>query len=103
VIATEEYENWPVWSPDSSRIAYGVEGPTGSSVWVIDADGSHNRRLVGRERDAGAPMAWEPGAQIAVNCAGRRPRHEIGVCAVRADGTGFRRLVNDGGFPAWRP
>jgi Tol biopolymer transport system component len=97
-----EAENWPVWSPDSRRVAYGVEAAAGSWVRVVDADGTKRTTVFGPRRRAGVPMAWSPGARLAVNCSGRRD-DDIGICTVDADGSRFRRVVDDGGFPGWRP
>jgi TolB protein len=93
---------YPAWSPDSRRVAYGVEAAAGSSVRVVNADGTKWTTVLGPRRRAGVPMAWSPGARLAVNCAGWRD-DDIGICTVDADGSRFRRVVDDGGFPAWRP
>jgi Tol biopolymer transport system component len=97
-----EAENWPVWSPDSRRVAYGVEAASGSWVRVVNADGTKRTTVLGPRRRAGVPMAWSPGARLAVNCSGRRD-DDVGICTVDADGSRFRRVVDDGGFPGWRP
>ncbi|HKE00692.1 MAG TPA: hypothetical protein VKE69_06760, partial [Planctomycetota bacterium] len=36
----------PDWSPDGTRIAFGVAEGSKRSLWTIDADGSRPRRLV---------------------------------------------------------
>ncbi|HSI99136.1 MAG TPA: hypothetical protein VLA59_01990 [Patescibacteria group bacterium] len=51
---------YPTWSPDGARLAFG----RGDEIWVMNADGSDQRRLV-----AGASpwsMAWDPdGSRLA--------------------------------------
>lgn len=54
----------PDWSPDGSQIAYAAD----DSIWVVDADGTDNRRLAGCTspcRDLDKP-AWSPdGSKVA--------------------------------------
>ena len=78
----------PAWSPNGERIAY----VTGGDLWVADADGTHQGRLV---PDADTPT-WAPG--------GRRLAfvRDGFVWTVRADGLGERRLAR-GGHPDWSP
>lgn len=47
-------------SPDGSQIAFvrGLELP--QSIWVMDVDGSHSRKLVGQIGDTFGPAAWSP-------------------------------------------
>lgn len=53
----------PSWSPDGTRIAFHrvAAGGTGNEVWVMNADGSDERRVAG---DAFAP-AYGPGERLA--------------------------------------
>jgi Tol biopolymer transport system component len=87
--------NWPMWSPDGTKIAWG----RGDSVWVMNADGSDKRSVT----DAGGvPGAWAPGPFITFQC--ETPKG-IGICAVREDGTALTQLLSgmEAGFPGWRP
>lgn len=47
-------------SPDGSQIAFvrGTEMP--QSIWVMDEDGGHARKLVGQTYDTFGPVAWSP-------------------------------------------
>ena len=47
------------WSPDGSRIAFTAVTSTGAALFVMDADGTHPRRLVTRTPRSYAP-AWSP-------------------------------------------
>jgi len=54
----------PHWSPDGSQLTYWRDPyengqPTGTAVFVIDADGKHERRLTDPTLFAGAPD-WSP-------------------------------------------
>ena len=67
----------PTWSPDSRRIAYTYDG----SIWVVNADGHHARRLV-----SGSDPSWSPdGRWIVFN--GLSTRFE-GLWEIHPNGTG---------------
>ena len=54
----------PTWSPDGDRIAY--FSTERSEIWVMNADGSDQRRLFGSKENEGWAPAWSPdGARIA--------------------------------------
>jgi TolB protein len=77
----------PVWSPNRRRIAFQRSG----AVWLMNADGSGQRRLI-----AGGSPTWSPtGGQIAF--ASDRSIH-----MVNATGGTPRRLA-EGHTPAWSP
>jgi Tol biopolymer transport system component len=110
-------DGWPVWSPDGSSIAFTSERDdcsfvpsdqecwgTGEpedrhrDVWVMNADGSDQRRVTS---EAGQFVAWSPdGGFLLVS--GRA------LYVVRPDGTGRLELRADGidrplgGIPDWR-
>jgi TolB protein len=102
----------PMWSPNGTRIAFlrfsvppacgGWGTDPGPNVWVMNADGSGQRRLA-----RGWPSAWSAdGRKIAFTGPGDRP----GMYVVNADGSAQRRLNTvsfpgrpDGGSAAWSP
>ncbi|WP_217913379.1 TolB family protein [Miltoncostaea marina] len=96
----------PAWSPDGLRIAFiSTRGPGGTAdVWVMNADGSDQRRLTQESADASAP-SWSPdGGRIAytVTAAGHQD------VAVMPFGTSGQRVViaggdGDQGLPVWTP
>jgi TolB protein len=48
------------WSPDGRRIAFSSERDGEGEVWVMDADGSHQRRLTHDPATYDAPKRWLP-------------------------------------------
>jgi Tol biopolymer transport system component len=81
------HDHSPAWSSSRRRIAFVRRGV----VWLMNADGSRQRRLV-----AGSAPTWAPsGLQIAFATA--RGVHVVGV------GGGASRFVAAGTMPAWSP
>ena len=84
----------PSWSPDGTRIAFRSERSGKPEIWVMDADGAHQRRLT-----AGLSPAWSPdGSLIAFSA-------PAGLSVIRPDGTGLRVLPHSEGgeYPSWSP
>ena len=52
----------PRWSPDGRRIVFQHPEDFGPSLWVMNSDGSHRRRLTPAGMDVGAPD-WSPDGQ----------------------------------------
>jgi Tol biopolymer transport system component len=75
----------PAWSADRRRIAFVRSG----AVWLMNADGSRQRRLV-----AGTSPTWSPGGREIAFATSR------GVEIVGAGG-GSQRLLTVGSLPAW--
>lgn len=94
----------PGWSPDGKLIAF-LRRPTRAGrdrLFVMRPDGTGARAVRRDSLDQGSP-AWSPnGTEIAFWRGGLR---RGGIYAVRADGSGFRRIVAnaDYGGPAWSP
>lgn len=94
-----EYE--PRWSPDGMQLTYWrdpyVAGkPTGTSVYVIDADGRNERQLTDPALFAGSPD-WSPDGEWIVYST--YPLSEFQCCQVsnlyrmRPDGSGVEQLT----------
>jgi Tol biopolymer transport system component len=87
------------WSPNGSRIAY-VSYPSRLTdtghVYVVNADGSGNRKLT-RSQEFESQPAWSPsGRQIALT-------RGTNVVVALSNGTGERVAVRGARDPAWRP
>ena len=102
----------PVWSPDGRKLAFSSERDGNAELYVMNSDGSNQRRLT-RSPEAEESLTWSPdGRKIAfvrsirgrsvtiagVTHPGRLLRQEIYV--MNADGSGQRMLAR-GHAPAW--
>ena len=86
----------PAWSPDGKRISFARYG---LGIWVIDAHGSHQRRLTTRAGD-GEP-AWSPSGSQIVFTRGSGYRSELWI--MRRDGSHQARLITNGYSASWQP
>jgi TolB protein len=89
------------WSPDGKRIAFARRSvdentfPSNSGdIWVMNADGTHKRRLTGRTGDVfeDKSPAWSPDSQlIAYSCraghADIAAQNPPDICVIKADGS----------------
>jgi TolB protein len=96
------------WSPDGTTIAF-VRGGYGGDLWLMNADGSHPRKLTaGDAKDGvsaglGAGPSWSPdGSQIVFSGFPRGDGSE-GIWIIDADGTDLHQIVSGGNAPAWSP
>jgi TolB protein len=90
----------PAWSPDGKRVAFASRREGRSHIFVMDADGSHTRRLTSGKHEDGQP-AWSPdGRWIAFE------RDQM-LYLVSPDGGEPRRVTRSLGGeerdPAWSP
>jgi TolB protein len=95
------------WSPDGARIAFRSERNGEPEIWLMNADGSGQRRLA-----LGLSPAWSPdGSRIAfaapgdLLCLPGRGLRCSGLAIMNADGSGQHRIPHtDGGeYPSWSP
>ncbi len=112
-----ELDQPPAWSPDGSKIAFttslnGRPSPVtqivvGRDLYVVNADGTNERRLTeSAERDvADRNPTWSAdGNQLAFESDDREARSKTSVFAVNADGTCEHPLTDvPGRRPAWQP
>lgn len=91
----------PTWSPDGRRIVFRRISPGSSDIWIVDADGAHERRLT-RGGESWSPTFSPDGRTIAYS-SDRTGTQSIHVMA--ADGSGDRDLTGpqEGEYPAWSP
>ena len=86
---TPQHERDPDWSPDGSRIAYTRSDRDRSTIWVMRADGSGQRRLTD---DPGTDPDWAPDGNRLLYLhegSGSRPLY-----AINADGSARQQLGN---------
>jgi Tol biopolymer transport system component len=93
------------WSPDGRRIAFMSDRDGNFEIYVVNADGSQERRLT-REPEFDRDPVWSPNGQEIAFVRSIRDRHgalrreEIHV--MNGDGTG-QRALGRGRRPAWSP
>jgi Tol biopolymer transport system component len=106
-------DSGPTWSPDGRRIAFAREGalfvvPSAGGpaqrLWVVGADGRHDRQLTKLRALSGFP-SWSPdGRRLAFQSNAQGGHFEI--YSIALDGSGLRRETQssiDTIEPAWSP
>jgi Tol biopolymer transport system component len=97
------------WSPDGSRLVFCSNaiirgaGVDNWDVFVMDADGTHLKRLT-RDPAQDYPSVWSPDGKQIVFSSARNGTLDLYI--VNADGTKLRRITNDLGSEAanaWLP
>ncbi len=94
-------DGFPAWSPDGDRIVFTSDRDGNWELYVMNADGTRQRRLTHTpEEDEGMP-AWSPDGQriaFVVGPLGGSPT----IHAMDADSENRGRLV-EGNWPSWSP
>jgi TolB protein len=100
---TERNQNFlPAWSPDGTKIAFVSNRDGDSEIYVMNADGSNQRRLTNHPAIDVTPT-WSPtGNQVAFT-SDRTGSPQIWM--VGADGVGLRRITGESycDRPTWSP
>jgi len=103
-----EYDYYPAWSPDGSRIAYmsdwmtGLEGDSQREIYVM-AEGTEPVRLTNNTADDLFP-SWSPDGSKIVFTSDRAVAGTYEIYTMNADGTNPVRLTTTDareGAPAW--
>ena len=107
----------PAWSPDGSRIAFAVAEDGQIKLYAVSPDGSDLQEISDRD----SPISFSRVSNLTWSLDGteirfgerRRKRHvedyrleELGIHAIKVDGSGFRTIIDFGGYDArtaWSP
>lgn len=94
----------PAWSPDGHRIAWTVRDAEAGDIWVMRADGTRKRRVVGGEPDDVQP-AWSHDGRLLAFASDRGGRFDLWT--VPAAGGAPALLLDPAGgdarAPSWSP
>ena len=95
---------FPLWSPDGSRIAFNSNRDGHWAVYVINADGTGEQRLTDNAGDD-TLCAWSPnGKKIAFISQRAENNNNQIIYVMNADGSGQKQLSNDMAFTlVWSP
>ena len=99
------FDNYPVWSPDGTRLAYLAGGSVRAAVLrITTATGGEPRRIDTGEHILGLhPPQWAPdGTRLAVVGTDDSP-NQLAVLTVNADGGDLQRLGRTISGPTWSP
>ena len=93
-------DGMPAWSPEGKRIVFATDRDGGNwELYVMDSDGTHQRRLTNTLEENESVPAWSPnGQKIAYSTGISNPS----IWVMDADGSDRRRLAK-GLFPSWSP
>jgi Tol biopolymer transport system component len=91
----------PNWSPDGRRIAFVSERDGNAEIYVMDADGGHQRRLTNDpKRESLGTSAWSPDGRNLVYMAAVDGQIEVMVRDIEG---GDARQLTKGNAPVWNP
>jgi Tol biopolymer transport system component len=109
-LTDNDADDWPVWSPDGTRIAFTSfrdapwPGDTGD-IFVMNADGSGQTNLTNSAVDDYWP-AWSPDGKKIAFTGHRGFANDAEIVVMNADGSGQTNLTNnlaDDNATAWSP
>jgi TolB protein len=96
----------PVWSPDGSHVMFASTRGGDEDVWIVRRDGQELRNLTNHPAGDSHP-SWSPDGRRVVFCSTRGDGENDDIYVVNVDGTGLRRLTDNGSdwdtFPSFSP
>lgn len=93
------YNTSPSWSPKGNRIAYESSSSGRFQIFTIGIDGTDNVQVTPSDREHRYP-SWSPDGRFLAFTTKEGGSSKIGV--INANGTN-RRIIGEGGYPAWSP
>jgi TolB protein len=106
----------PAWSPDGRRLAfhrtvdpaeYFQDRPCTARAWVVDADGTNERRLDPLVEGCAPPPLWSPDgtrlAGVLIVATPDDPNLGVHYGVVMVDGSDPQVALQDGGAGSWQP
>lgn len=100
--AQRAFDSTPVWSPDSTRVAFSRDMGRATGSYVVKADGTGLRRLRGN-RTTRIESWSSDGRRLAGEQVYGRWNNNFRVVIARSDGSGERVLLRGGSGPVWSP
>lgn len=98
----------PAWSSDGTQIAFLKNSGRATGIWVMDADGSNERRIHFDPSLVDQWPVWSPdGKQLAFvageACTVCSIAMPVALNVMKADGSSLRKIADVGGYdrPAW--
>ena len=93
----------PEYTPDGKQIVFTSQaGGLISALWIMDADGSHKRRLTDPPLEAGGPAISPDGKRLAFYTGQDTPK-PADVWVMNVDGSGRQRLIREALYPIFSP
>lgn len=93
-------DRYPCWSPDAKHVVFMSDRQHATNLWVMDADGSHVRRLLTSPKVCYMP-SWQKtahGERIVFGMHGDKPE----MASIRPDGSDLR-MLGEGHDPTLSP
>ena len=112
-LTSDPNNDWnPSWSPDGKRIVFRsnrdghfIDGILTYNIYVMDADGSNQRRLTNDPNNDMYP-SWSPDGKRIAFSSDRNKRFNYDIYVMDADGGNPQNLTenrNDDRYPSWSP